>query len=366
MSRWLSKTLREVVSISKERLEPSDYADKEFFYLGLEDIESHRGGLLKNTLTRGRDILSTKNIFHAGQILYGKLRPYLNKVHLAQRDGICSTDICVLVCKRETVLPEYVTYYLRSPAVARRLTGLVGGAHLPRVNERDLLGLPIEIPPFSEQERIVWILNESDQLRRLRVEADSHTTALTPALFQEIFGDPATNPKSLRKEKLGNVLRVRSGNFLPANAMDQNGSRPVYGGNGISGYHSSYMFENPVIVIGRVGFYCGVVHYTEPKSWVTDNALYVAEKTEELEDAYLTSALRFANLHQYSGQAAQPLISAGRIYPVEILVPPLSLQREYVRRVTEVGALEMEQRVSRGRLEDLFQSLLYRTFQGEL
>jgi type I restriction enzyme S subunit len=148
--------------------------------------------------------------------------------------------------------------------------------------------------------------------------------------------------------------------------MDPNGTHPVYGGNGISGYHSSYMFETPVIVIGRVGFYCGAVYYTEPKSWVTDNALYVADKTEDLKDAYLVSALRLANLNQYSGQAAQPLISGSRIYPVEILVPPLSLQEEYVRQVMEVHALEMEQTVSRQRLEDMFQSLLHRAFQGEL
>ena len=66
------------------------------YYIGFENIGGHTGSLLPYQPTLGAEIKSTKNIFHPGDILFGKLRPYLNKMHLASTDGICSTDIYVL------------------------------------------------------------------------------------------------------------------------------------------------------------------------------------------------------------------------------------------------------------------------------
>jgi type I restriction enzyme S subunit len=86
------------------------------------------------------------------------------------------------------------------------------------------------------------------------------------------------NSTNWEQTTIGESLKLKSGDFLSAANMDTNGKYPVYGGNGITGYHSSYLFENRKIVIGRVGAYCGAVHHTLPYSWITDNALYVAKK----------------------------------------------------------------------------------------
>ena len=95
--------------------------------------------------------------------------------------------------------------------------------------------------------------------------------------------------------------------------MDENGKHLVYGGNGVSGRHNEYMFDESQIIIGRVGVYCGVVHRTRPKSWVTDNALYIKEQLRtDVRSVYLEWALRIAKLNQYSDQAAQPLISGSK------------------------------------------------------
>jgi type I restriction enzyme S subunit len=212
----------------------------------------------------------------------------------------------------------------------------------------------------------VKLLDEADELRKLRAQADRRIAALLPALFDEMFGDPATNPKGFPKEPLGDLIRVKSGDSLPAKDMDAAGKFAVYGGNGVSGYHGKFMFEQPVIVIGRVGVYCGAVHLSEPRSWVTDNALYVCELKKEFDLHYLVAALRLANFNQYAGRAAQPLVSGSRIYRVSILVPPLPLQKEFAQRVTEIRELEAGQAASRQRLEALFQSMLHRAFQGEL
>jgi type I restriction enzyme S subunit len=148
--------------------------------------------------------------------------------------------------------------------------------------------------------------------------------------------------------------------------MAATGKHPVYGGNGINGYHDTFLFSERKVVIGRVGYYCGSVHFTEPESWITDNALYVAEKDTSLIDEYLVEALRTLDLRKYAGQAAQPLVSGSRIYPLEIPLPPIESQEEFAQRVSEIREFETSQVSNHTRLDALFQSMLHRAFNGNL
>lgn len=366
MKRWPTKPLGEVLEISRERIEPSEHPNTLFNYVGLESVEGNTGRLLQYQPTRGAEIKSTKNVFNSGDILYGKLRPYLNKVHLAIEDGICSTDIYVLRPQLRNIHPSFAANFLRSPAVLGVVSNAMAGANLPRIGQDTLLNIPVPIPPLAEQERIVKLLDETDELRKLRAQADTRTDALIPALFHEMFGDPNTNPKGFRKERLEKLIRVKSGDSLPSREMETAGEHAVYGGNGINGHHTRFMFKQPVIVIGRVGAYCGSVHISEPHSWVTDNALYISECKEVFDQQYLAAALRMANLNQYAGRAAQPLVSGNRIYPVSILIPPLRLQNEFSQRVKDIRELQACQAASRDHLDALFQSMLHRAFKGDL
>jgi type I restriction enzyme, S subunit len=219
---------------------------------------------------------------------------------------------------------------------------------------------------LREQSRIVELLDEADRLRRLRREADAKAARILPALFLKMFGDPATNPKGFPKKPLGCVLKVKSGDFLPAKDMVQGGTYPVYGGNGINGYHDSYMFDDRKIVLGRVGVYCGVVHYSEPKAWITDNALYISEKFEPLDDYYLVAALEQARLNQYAGRAGQPLISGSRIYPVEILVPPENMQSSFARIVEGLLSIDGIKTSASNHIDQLWETLMSRAFSGQL
>jgi type I restriction enzyme S subunit len=224
----------------------------------------------------------------------------------------------------------------------------------------------IPLAPPTEQDRIVEILDEADQLRNLRREADEKAARILPVLFLKMFGDPVTNPKGLRKEPLGKLIKVKSGEFLPAKDMVDGGMFPVYGGNGINGYHNKFLFDKPKIVLGRVGAYCGAIHYSEPRAWITDNALYVSEKLENLNDHYLVSALKVANLNQYAGRAGQPLISGSRIYPVEILVPLEREQVTFARFVERLLDLDKERTGSGDKLDHLWTLLMQRAFSGQL
>lgn len=224
----------------------------------------------------------------------------------------------------------------------------------------------VPLPCPIEQHRIIEILDEADRLRRLRREAGAKAARILPALFLKMFGDPATNRRGLRKEPLGKLIRIKSGEFLPAKDMAKEGIYPVYGGNGITGLHDKYMFEEQKIVLGRVGVYCGAVHYSEQNAWITDNALYIADKFELIDDRYLVAALEIANLNQYAGRAGQPLISGSRVYPVEILVPPEEEQFAFASAASKLVSLDDYREKAKGQLDRLWDVLMAQAFSGQL
>lgn len=123
-------------------------------------------------------------------------------------------------------------------------------------------------------------------------------------------------------------------------------------------------------MIGRVGARCGCVFVTEPKAWVTDNALYLTEISNELHQPYLVHALTSLDLRQQANQAAQPVVSQKKINPVRIPVPPLPEQRRIVAELdalqAEVDALKRLQAETAAELKALLPAILDRAFKREL
>ena len=265
------------------------------------------------------------------------------------------------------VLPIAQALEEKGAAIAgwRLLARGVGGAQ-PNISQGIVKVLAVPLPPLSEQRRIAAILDKADALRAKRRAALAQLDTLTQSIFLDMFGDPATNPKGIRKQPLGELIKLKSGDFLPAAEMAESGTYAVLGGNGINGFHNEYKFEEPQIVIGRVGAYCGCIHVSPARSWITDNALYVSERDSSLLFGYLEHALTHARLNQYASQFGQPLVSGSRLYPVPILIPPEDAQQEFVDRVVMSAALKDVNEKSQSRLDGLFPSLQHRAFRGEL
>lgn len=186
---WVGVSLGDVLSRVDTKVDPKTSLLNSHFYVGLEHIESHTGRLLRDAedVTESGDILSIKTAFNAGDILYGKLRPNLNKLHLATQSGICSTDIWALRSSK-VLLPDFVLRYLRSPAIYVRTAQLAVGANLPRISASSFDRLPISIPTLPEQQRIVDLLQQAEQVANAKKSIGDQVDCLIRTAYWEHFG----------------------------------------------------------------------------------------------------------------------------------------------------------------------------------
>ncbi|MBB1268477.1 restriction endonuclease subunit S [Shewanella sp. SR44-3] len=134
--------------------------------------------------------------------------------------------------------------------------------------------------------------------------------------------------------KLGDVLTLGSGDTKPTDLQKEfsdDSPYPVYGGNNIMGYSSQKNSSDSVILIGRVGEYCGVTRYINKACWITDNALYTKTVSSEIDKEYLVSKLKKFDLSRLRNKGGQPLVSQKPIYAVKLPLPPLPEQQKIAK-----------------------------------
>ena len=142
----------------KEKISASDILP-DMWSLDLEDIEKNTGRIVKICRANERKITGDKVHFHAGQVLYSKLRPYLKKVLVAPADGVCSPEI-VPFCPYAEINPQYMVYVLTSPHIDYVINTVTYGVKMPRVGTETMVNLLIPLPPLAEQKRIVAKIEE--------------------------------------------------------------------------------------------------------------------------------------------------------------------------------------------------------------
>ena len=166
---WVRTTLGEIIEPSKEKVNPLEI--KKVPYISLEHIEKDTGKLLG--YGRSSDSRSSKTKFNRGDLLYGKLRPYLNKVHLSEFEGVCSTDLLVFP-KNESFSNAFFLYRFLCRDFVNYASQNVSGVNLPRVNFQTLSQFRIAFPLLLEQHAIV-----SEVERRLSVADEVEKTVTT-------------------------------------------------------------------------------------------------------------------------------------------------------------------------------------------
>jgi type I restriction enzyme, S subunit len=150
---------------------------------------------------------------------------------------------------------------------------------------------------------------------------------------------PFELPKGWEWVRLAEIIKISSGDGLIAANMVTEGGIPVFGGNGINGYHNQANIQKETLVIGRVGYYCGSIHITPNKAWVTDNAFITQFSESNIALEFLFWLLKITNLKENDNATAQPVISGAKIYPIIVALPPLAEQHRIVAKVYALMAL---------------------------
>lgn len=150
---WLAVQLGDVVPYGKtEKCELSDVTG-DTWILELEDIEKDSSKIIQRLDATARPFKSTKNKFSKGDVLYGKLRPYLNKVVIADNSGVCSTEIIPLNAE-PYIDNRYLFYWLKSEIFLNFVNSVSYGVNMPRLGTKDGLVAPFILAPLAEQKVI--------------------------------------------------------------------------------------------------------------------------------------------------------------------------------------------------------------------
>lgn len=358
---------------------PSESSNK----IGLENIESATGRFIKTD----SDFEGNGIAFLPNDIVYGKLRPYLKKVWLAEFSGSAVGDFFVFRCNEGTY-PVYVKYLLLSHNFTVEADGSTYGAKMPRVSYEFVGNLKWAMPPLSEQRAIASYLDyKVGQIDALISEKENMvedlkayrssliTETVTKGLNKKVeMKDSGVEwigkiPQNWKLLKLKRIVNLKSGTSLTSDRILDEGKYQVFGGNGPRGYIDDYTNEGNFVLIGRQGALCGNINYANGKFWATEHAI-ICYPLKEIDTIWLGETLRAMNLNQYSISAAQPGLAVERINELLIPTPSISEQKEissYLKlKITQIESAISEQEHQLSDLKSYKSSLITEAVTGKI
>ncbi len=379
--------LRNVCVQSREQIRPGQRG--ELKYVGLESIAPGTGEFIVGELSKTpEDPRAVSFHFDARHVLYGKLRPYLNKVVVPEFEGKCSTELIPLL-PDATLERRYLAYFLRNPATVQSITERTAGARMPRADMDFLLGLEIPLPPLPEQRRLVDLLSRAEGIVRLRREAHTKAAELIPALFLDMFGDPASNPKGWPVIPLNEVSQVISG-VAKGRKLDGNECVELPYMR-VANVKDGYLDLNDIktIVIkkdevaklliepgdllmteggdpdklGRGALWQGQIQQCVHQNHVfkvrSDRTRVIPEYLQSLTGSSYGKAYFFRVAKKTTGIAS---INKTQLSAFPIVVPPLELQRQFAAKAEAIRAIAAQQAAALATAQAAFDALLQRSF----
>ncbi|APC91317.1 MULTISPECIES: restriction endonuclease subunit S [Francisella] len=372
------KSLKRVAKFSKRITNKVSDGD---IYIGLENIESNTGSYIK---TEAKESISSANIFKKNQILFPKLRPYLNKVYLATFDGLCSTEFHVLESALDSLNNKYLYIYLQSNLVVSQTKHLMTGNTLPRLQTEDIKNILIPLPSPEIQKQIVQKYEQAYQqkqqkeqkakellasidsylLDKLGIELPEKDNSLQARIFTTNFSEVSGGRCDVQDMK-NSFLKVEGGIFNNVCLKDlcsikkgqsitssniEDGKYPVIAGGKTSPYNHKYFnYNQEVITISASGAYSGYVWYHDYPIFASDCSVLWSKDEQLVSNKYIFEILKLKQDDIYSLQqgAGQPHVYASDLMKVKIPLPPLTpaqakageiSQQEIVEHISAIRA----------------------------
>jgi type I restriction enzyme S subunit len=396
MKRWPTKLLGELCDVEGGNAAPQgdeNFKDGTIPFVRMKDLgRYHFTNSLTETadkLTKDSAIANRMKLFEPGCILF----PRSGSVALNHRAilGIRAcivSHIGVLQNLRPEISPGFLYLYLTTfdmTSLSKKTTGVDSIAF------HDVKKIPVPVPPLAEQERIVKLLDDADELRKLRAQADRRAATLIPSLFHEMFGDPATNSKAWPVRPAGELMEAcdygtsqkanEEGRGVPVLRM---GNVTTEGQLGLEDLKTVELAENELAkqrlqagdvlfnrtnsreLVGKTGMWDGRFEAVAASYFIRVRFRADVEHPQHFTTFMNLPFMKRRLAQMARGAVGQANINSKELKSIPVPVPPLPLQSEFAQRVAEIRELEAAQATSRTRLDALFQSMLHHAFNEEL
>lgn len=337
-------------------------------YLGLENIAKNTGEIEGGVVTENpSDIKSLKNVFKPRDILYGKLRPNLNKVWLADRKGVCSTDIFVIEASEGMADPALYAYLFRSARFNDAVMGQLKGAQLPRIGWSSFAKLQIPLPPLEVQKEIVAEIEGYQKvITGARAVLDNYHPhiPINPDWPMVELGE-ITKPEYGFTEKAaeqGDARFVRITDIAQDGKIREEDPKFIT----LTKVARNSLLSNGDILVARTGATFGKTMIFEEtyKAVFASFLIRLRFPKERVDPRYYWV---FAQSDMYWNQAnalmtggGQPQFNGNALVQVKIPLPPLATQRAIVTEIKAEQALVAANRELIARFEQKIQATLAR------
>ncbi|MCL0050614.1 restriction endonuclease subunit S [Dehalococcoidia bacterium] len=391
---WEVVRLGEVCEMDSNQVLPNTADAKQLPYVGLEHIESGTGRIINavNDLD-DKPIQSTTFRFGSQHVLYGKLRPYLNKVAIPDFEGRCTTELLPLLpvdgCDR-----LYLAWLLRRAETVEEAMRHKTGTRMPRTDMDELFKMLVPLPPTEEQHRIATklqgLMQEVERARTACEKQLEPAKGLSAACLREVF--ESDEAKKWERKKLGEIAKRYQYGLTAASSTDAVGYpllriSDIDDNGNLKEQHlrfvecdddtyEKYRLEEGDILIARSGSVGRSFLYEgKPQNAIFASYLIRFKPMKEIIDPkflfYFTRSdeyLRFINWKKHT--LSQPNINAQELKSLEVPLPPLPIQRhiaaELKEKMAEVEKLRTSIENQLESINTLPQTILRKAFKGEL
>ena len=346
----------------------TDFSESGFPFIRAGHLEDLINGLPENMLPKVDEVTAKKyrlKLYKKGTIVFAKSGMSATKGRIYALKGKCYiVNHLATLELNESAYSPYVQFALREYSP----TKLVKDKAYPSISKSEIETFEIPLPKTtSDQIRIAEVLSKVDQLITQRKESINLLDELLKSTFLEMFGDIRAKKSFHKWEILRPYLKAKSGKSAKIVKSENQTEIPIYGGNGINGWAKEALFIDPIVIVGRVGQHCGVVHISKGPCWVTDNAIVIEIKNlKKLHPIYLGYALSYSPILDKVKQLDLPFINQSMILDIALPFPDINLQIKFEEITKLITGLKDTCYKSLYDLENLYGTLSQRAFKGEL
>lgn len=344
--------LGRVVGLVTER------ATARLFRIGLEAIESQTGRLVPNPVA---DYVGDGTAFDQGDVLFGKLRPYLAKVWMAETDGAAVGDFHVYRPDPAKLAGEYLRYCLLAWTFLDPVASSVFGAKMPRANWGFIRNVPIFLPPLPEQRAIADFLDrEMAQIETL-IEHQLQLIELLrerrAAVVDRLVrgrdrsdlidsGDPMIGlmPRTWTSVPLRRLAESLDARRIPLSAEERGarkGPYPYFGATSAIDSVDGYLFEEDLVLVAEDGF--GLLFRSKPIAVAVSGHIWVNNHAHVLRPVglpakYLAGRIEVEDVRPHVTGSRQPKLTADRLMSIRLSIPPSLAEADRIAELIDKEA----------------------------